>query len=246
MHIATPHLRDRRVQLGGVLLLLGAGAVAVLIALSTGPLDRGADRERGREEVQGPVVPADQLQWQYLRGGAPARVTAMAAPSEAPGILEAPVAQYRLRGRVFRARPDGYRPRAIVLHATGGGAPGSGFSTVRELHRFFARPAANAASHYAIGRDGTIARFVPDEEAAFHVATPGWNDISIGIELLNDNSGADPYPPAQLAAATRLVRWLGTRHGIPVEGVVRHRTVQPADRRDPVGFPWRAWLATLR
>jgi N-acetyl-anhydromuramyl-L-alanine amidase AmpD len=157
------------------------------------------------------------------------------------------IPQYRRNGaaRVYRDRAPGFAPAAIVMHATGGGAPGSGFRSVAQLHRYFARPGSRAASHYGIDRDGRIMQFVATGEAAFHVATPGWNDISIGIELLNDNSGTDPYPPAQVDAATRLVRWLATEYDIPLEAIVRHRDVQPADRSDPVAFPWAAWKAEL-
>ena len=186
-------------------------------------------------------------QWLELRGGSPDRVTTMARPNRRLDLRAAMLRRDRLGGRhrVHRDRPVGFTPAAIVVHATGGGEPGSGFGTLGELHRFFARPSARASSHYAIDRAGRILRMVDDDDAAFHVATAGWNDISIGIELLNDNSGAEAYPSAQLAALTQLVRTLGARYDIPVEAVVRHSTIQPEDRRDPVGFPWRSWLLSL-
>ena len=185
-------------------------------------------------------------QWIELRGGRPSTFTAMGVPDRRFDLRRQLLQRERMGGehRVHRDRPDGWRPTAIVLHATGSGEPGSGFTTLDETYRFFARPAARASAHFAIDRAGRVLQLVDVDDAAFHVATPGWNDVSIGIELLNDNSG-EPYPAAQRAALTQLVRTLGVQFGIPVEGVVRHATVQPSDRRDPVAFPWRAWLGTL-
>ncbi|MCW2955319.1 MAG: N-acetylmuramoyl-L-alanine amidase [Thermoleophilia bacterium] len=192
--------------------------------------------------------PAALLHLRVLQGGPTATTTSIAAPSTQPEVRDALVPQYRAAGsaRVYRERPAGFAPVAIVLHATGSGAPGSEFGSVDRLGSFFARPAARATSHYGVGRDGRILQFVGDEAAAFHVAARGWNDVSIGIELLNDNTGSQPFPRAQLMATTRLVRALAANYDIPLEAIVRHRDVQPADRSDPAGnFPWRAWRAAL-
>ncbi|MCC6991688.1 MAG: N-acetylmuramoyl-L-alanine amidase, partial [Acidobacteria bacterium] len=58
--------------------------------------------------------------------------------------------------------------------------------------------------HYVIGRDGQIEAGIPEELAASHAV--GWNQRSIGIELVNNGDGVDPFPPAQLAALEGLVR----------------------------------------
>ncbi|MCW2960472.1 MAG: N-acetylmuramoyl-L-alanine amidase [Thermoleophilia bacterium] len=237
-------LLDRRRTL---LLLIAALALVALLPLAT----------RSHEEPAAAITPAQlvipgldvaQLQWYVVRGGVPATSTPIAAPLREPRVRTSLVPQDRVRRgeRVFRSRPEGYDPAAIVIHATGSGAPGSAFRSVGELGRFFSRPAARAASHYGVGRGGEILRYVDDDDAAFHVATRGWNDISIGIELLNDNTGTQPFTAAQLAATSHLVRSLAVRHRIPLEGVVRHRDVQPTDRSDPArNFPWTAWRRAL-
>ncbi len=146
---------------------------------------------------------------------------------------------------LFTSRPQGYKPVAIVLHATGSGELGSEFVDLASLGAFFQRQGV-AASHYGIARDGSIAQYVDDGQAAFHVARPGWNGISIGVELLNDNSGAQPFTSAQLRAARDLVLSLGARYGIPVEAVVQHRDIQPEDRSDPAAnFPWSSFRRSL-
>lgn len=153
-------------------------------------------------------------------------------PTTMPAVTNAPV-------RNFGTRTEGLQPVAIVLHATGGGAPGSGYRTLRELHRRF-DGTVHVSAHYGIDRAGRVMRYVDDESRAWHTAARGWNDVSIGIELLNSNSGVEPFPPAQIKATQRLVRALGTRYDIPAQFVVRHRDVQPWDRSDPAGnFPWQ-------
>lgn len=172
----------------------------------------------------------------------------LTAPARLPKITRGLIPQYRDKGRarVFRPRPTGWEPVAIVLHTTGSGAPGSSLDSLARVQWFFSREAARASAHYAVDRRGRIMQLVADDQAAFHVATPGWNDISIGIELINDSSGRDPFTRRQLQSTRRLVRHLGARYDIPAGAVVRHRDVQPEDRTDPPGnFPWRTWRGSL-
>lgn len=227
------------------LLLLAAALVGVL-ALFT------LTEEVEQHAVRIPPPPQDPFsardQWVLLRGGEPERITPMARPTSRVRMRERLLPRVPAGGtkRVHRDRPPGFVPAAIVLHGTGSGQPGVDVRSLGELYRFFAKPNREASAHYAIDRSGNVMRMVADEHAAFHVARPGWNDVSIGIELFNDNSGTEPFSEAQLQATTQLVRALGTKYGIPVEGVVRHRTIQPEDRRDPANnFPWRQWISTL-
>lgn len=232
-------LPTRRALVLLLLLLAAATIVVVSVLLGRDP------REPARAPEPAPVDRA-LVQWHALRGGAPERLTPIARPDREVPVAVQLVEQYRPAGhRVYRHRPAGFEPKAIVVHATGSGEPGSGFGDARELGEFFARPTTQAASHYGVDRAGRVARYVDEEHAAFHVATPGWNDISIGIELLNDNSGRQEYPRAQLLATRRLVQAIAARHDIPLEAVVTHASVQPEDRRDPVGFPWHAWRSGL-
>jgi len=90
--------------------------------------------------------------------------------------------------------------------------------------------------HYMIDRDGTVAASVPEDRIAYHVF--GFSSRSIGIELVNDGDGRDPYPPAQIAALVDLLRDIVLRRGIRREGIKRHSDLDhallpcaPAQRR---------------
>ncbi|MCW2962477.1 MAG: N-acetylmuramoyl-L-alanine amidase [Thermoleophilia bacterium] len=131
------------------------------------------------------------------------------------------------------------------MHATGSGKAGSEFESLDALGDFFQRQGV-AASHFAVDRRGRIMQYVREDQAAFHASRPGWNGISIGIELLNDNTGSQPFPDAQVVATRQLVQYLGTRYGIAAEAVVQHRDIQPEDRSDPaVNFRWDDFTRSL-
>jgi N-acetyl-anhydromuramyl-L-alanine amidase AmpD len=168
------------------------------------------------------------------------------------------------------AKPAGHpRRRAvdvIVVHSLGGPDCQGG-------RRFYRRVDGDARSwiatfralplvsiHYVIGRDGQIEAGVPEAEAASHAV--GWNQRSIGIELVNNGDGSDPFPPAQIAALVRLVRAIRLRHpAITPERIFRHSDVdrsmfaaarhgagcaQYRRKEDPgAAFPWTAFIAAL-
>jgi N-acetyl-anhydromuramyl-L-alanine amidase AmpD len=111
-----------------------------------------------------------------------------------------------------------------------------------------------------IGRDGTVAAGISELVAASHAV--GWNQRSIGIELVNNGDGVDPFPEVQVAALRKLVREIRGRHpAVAPERVLRHsdvdRTAFPAARHgeactafrrklDPgEAFPWDAFKAAL-
>lgn len=85
--------------------------------------------------------------------------------------------------------------------------------------------------HYVIGRDGAIAQQRPDLRTAGHVSFHGVrenvNRRSIGIELVNDGDGKDPFPPAQLEAVTALVKKLSADYGLGPEDVFSHSELDP-------------------
>jgi N-acetyl-anhydromuramyl-L-alanine amidase AmpD len=70
------------------------------------------------------------------------------------------------------------------------------------------------------------------------------NDFSIGIELVNLNDGADPFPEQQLAALRELLKEIIARH--PIRHIVAHYEVAVPEGRksDPVGFD-RSWFEGL-
>ncbi|HWQ11922.1 MAG TPA: N-acetylmuramoyl-L-alanine amidase, partial [Roseiflexaceae bacterium] len=133
----------------------------------------------------------------------------------------------------------------IVIHATAGSA--------RSALAWLTNPAARVSAHYLIDKGGRIFQLVPDELAAWHAGRAAWrgetaiNEVSIGIELENANTGRDPYPPEQVDALVELVREKVRQHRILPENVVRHLDVaMPRGRkRDPAGFDWPAFRERL-
>jgi N-acetyl-anhydromuramyl-L-alanine amidase AmpD len=122
------------------------------------------------------------------------------------------------------------RTRAIdtvVIHSTGGptcdaktGKPvwiGAG-TLDEDLRNIEANPKLGV--HYMIDRDGTVRSSVPEDRIANHVFH--YSGQSIGIELINDGDGRDPFPEAQLAALVGLLKDITHRHHITREGIQRH------------------------
>jgi len=123
------------------------------------------------------------------------------------------------------------------------------------------------SGHYYVDRDGSILRFVPDERVAHH--TFGWNQRSIGIELVNlgrypawsdsrHQAFTAPYPKAQIASLVALLVHLAGRCA-SLRSIAGHedldRRLEPASddpsillprRRDPGPlFPWQEVLASV-
>ena len=155
---------------------------------------------------------------------------------------------------------------ALIIHSLGG-------PDCRDGRRFFKQIDGDAAQwaktfetlpgvsiHYVIGRDGTVVSSIPEPFAASHAI--GWNQRSIGIELVNNGDGVDPFPQPQMDALVRLSREIRQRHpAITPERIFRHSDVDrsmfsdetfgagcSAYRRklDPGdAFSWEAFKAAL-
>lgn len=170
----------------------------------------------------------------------------------------------------LEAKPGGHpRRRAIdsvIVHSLGG-------PDCRDGRRFFRAIDGDASTwmarfnrlpivsiHYVVDRGGRVEAGVPEAIAATHAT--GWNQRSIGIELVNNGDGVDPFPAAQFEALVGLVRGIRQRHaGIALARVLRHSDVDrsmfavarhgagcDAYRRklDPGdAFPWDAFKAAL-
>ncbi len=83
--------------------------------------------------------------------------------------------------------------------------------------------------HWMIDRDGTVRASVPEQQVADHVFT--YSGRSIGIELVNDGDGQDPFPPAQIDALVALLRGIvhATRPSpVPAWYGIRRRPRMPA------------------
>lgn len=134
--------------------------------------------------------------------------------------------------------------RALILHATAG--------TVASDHPIFMGhdPTRQVSIHYYILKTGEIRQYVRDADTAWHTGDSefhgytdfGCNEITIGTELENLNTGTDPYPQAQYASAVDLWRMLTRVYTIPRDWCARHLDISPGRKTDPAGFPWSQFL----
>ncbi|MBK1718226.1 N-acetylmuramoyl-L-alanine amidase [Thiocystis violacea] len=165
------------------------------------------------------------------------------------------------------AAAEARRIDLIVIHATGGPgcrngklwhAPGGSLES--NVRYFAANP--NIGYHYLIGRDGRTLAGVPESRIAHHAR--GHNPNSIGIELVNDGDGRDPFPEAQIQALLALLERLTQAHGLAPDRIKGHGELDSRDfacggRRykqkiDPGGefpgsrgnFPWSRVREALR
>jgi N-acetylmuramoyl-L-alanine amidase len=121
----------------------------------------------------------------------------------------------------------------VVIHSTGGptcdagtGKPiWVGAGTLEEnMRKIEADP--KLGIHYMIDRDGTLRASVPEDEVANHVFH--YSGRSIGIELINDGDGHDPFPDVQLASLVKLLRDIKQRRGVARDGIRRHSDLDHA------------------
>lgn len=131
------------------------------------------------------------------------------------------------------------RPQMVVLHHT---VAATFDASLLLLHT--RNDGGPVSAHYLIDRDGRTAQLVADEHAAWHAGSGAWgsfrdiNAVSIGIELVN--TGAEPFPPAQIDALLALLEDLVRRHRIRRANVVGHADVDPVRKQDPSAhFPWK-------
>jgi len=144
-------------------------------------------------------------------------------------------------------RPAGSTINCLVLHATVE-------PTTEGTMGIFLTPSRKVSSHFVVGRDGRVVQMVPIERRAWHAGpsvldgTPGVNDYSVGIEMVNLNDGKDPYTDAQIHAVAGILRFLRSRYVIPDSRVVSHASIAlPAGRKsDPVGFDFARVCALAR
>jgi N-acetyl-anhydromuramyl-L-alanine amidase AmpD len=135
--------------------------------------------------------------------------------------------------------------RGLILHATAGSAESD--------HRIFMGWESKhpVSIHYYILKTGEIRQYVREVDTAWHTGDSAWhgytdfgcNEITIGTELENLNTGSDPYPQAQYDAAVSLWReLLIPTYSIPREWCARHLDISPGRKTDPAGFPWSQFL----
>ncbi len=134
-----------------------------------------------------------------------------------------------------RRRPDDIT--AIVIHSTAN-------DSLEGVINWFNNPNAKVSAHFTIGKDGQIAQHVQDMHRAWHAGRSVWkgrnscNDYTLGIELVNLNNGADPYPDAQHQANVALCAYLAHKYNISVDDIMGHLDIAlpPGRKSDPRGY----------
>lgn len=124
-------------------------------------------------------------------------------------------------------------PLAIVQHSTGGDL------TIEDVHNTFL--ATMRSTHFAIGRDGRVAQFVPLNRGAggnccadnthdsfwdSMINTYGnLNMCTISIEHCNDGSQSLTMTPEQMDASNKLTLWLCQKFNIPSSHIKGHDSI---------------------
>lgn len=93
----------------------------------------------------------------------------------------------------------------IVIHV--------GQCSYQSIINWFRNPAARSSSHYAVGKNGSVAAMVRDEDIAWHAGNWPYNVKSIGIEHGGYVSDSFSYELYQSSA--ELVRYLVSKYKIP-------------------------------
>jgi N-acetyl-anhydromuramyl-L-alanine amidase AmpD len=155
-----------------------------------------------------------------------------------------------------RAAVDG-----IIIHAISGpscsqgrlefsGAPGDAerWKAFFDRHPFL-------GIHYVVDRDGVALASTPEDRIANHALDN--NDTTIGIELVHDGDGEEPFTARQIDGLIQLLRSIRSRYPVPVENIVGHSDVDVRTfscggrvyktKMDPgTNFPWSYVRAMLR
>lgn len=147
-------------------------------------------------------------------------------------------------------RPAGSVIDTIVVHDTE--TPGVREATT--IVNWFKNPRSKVSAHYIIGKRGELIQCVPDEKRAWHAGPSKLdnrekvNDFSIGIELVNAQTGTDPFTEEQYQTLALLTADLVLRHQIPLTRVVGHRHVTnyPKLKKDPAdNFDWARYFSDV-
>ncbi|HTI15125.1 MAG TPA: peptidoglycan recognition family protein [Dictyobacter sp.] len=151
----------------------------------------------------------------------------------------------------------GHSPRYVIVHGT------AGFTSAEEVGYYFQQ--ADVATHYTIGRDGTIVQSVREHDGAWGNGgvtdghDPWWdtainpNYLTLSIEHVKpsrDNS--DELTPLQKQLSFQLIQHICLRHTIPMRqadasgGITGHYSMDPVHRNFcPGPYPWAELFAFL-
>lgn len=159
---------------------------------------------------------------------------------------------YEIDNEKYIAKGKNERIQFIILHYTAT----TNEISIKEL------TSERVSSHYLIlsGDDKKIYNLVPDNERAWHAGVSSFrgknnlNDISIGIEIVNDGIYKEyrNYPTynlyehyvdfeeTQIKKIAQLVKDLSIKYKIPARNILAHSDIAPSRKRDPgAKFPWK-------
>lgn len=149
----------------------------------------------------------------------------------------------------------------VIIHAISGptcshgklefsGAPGDAerWKTFFDRHPFL-------GIHYVVDREGVTLSSTPEDRAANHALDH--NDTTIGIELVHDGDGQEPFNAGQIEALIRLLKAIRSRLDIPIANIRGHSDIDERTfvcggavhktKMDPgANFPWARVRAALR
>lgn len=132
--------------------------------------------------------------------------TAQSANTDYPRAVWHPAAS---RNYTNSNRETSYNIRKIVIHV----AEGSYSGTIN----WFGNRAAEASSHYVVGRRGRVAQCVRDEDIAWHAGWWKTNTRSIGIEHAGYTKYSGWFTDKMYHASARLSAWCCKKYEIPVD-----------------------------
>ena len=136
--------------------------------------------------------------------------------------------------------------RALVVHATAGASTSGAVSVMTDGRASFhwVVPDENEPAH-----GHSVYATAPEARAAWHVryqcshadvcgGAKGLNQLSLGVEIVNTQTGDDPFSPWQIEATAQIVRYAWAKYP-NLRHVVSHARLDPARRTDPgADFPW--------
>jgi LysM repeat protein len=167
-------------------------------------------------------------------GDLPPAPSPRAAPEVRPELPAGLEIEY-IQSPHYNERPPDARIWAIVVHATAN-------DSLNGVIEWFTNPQSLVSAHYNIDKDGRVVQMAREEQRAWHAGKSQWkgiesvNDFSIGIELVNRNDGADPYPEEQYQVCLKLCKYLVAKYGIQAEDIMSHRAISLTGKTDPAGF----------
>jgi N-acetylmuramoyl-L-alanine amidase len=143
----------------------------------------------------------------------------------------------------------------IVIHTIGGPSCSDAgevvFRPVRKDAKFWRKwleKEQGKGIHYVVDREGVALASIPEQQIAPHVV--GHNKTSIGIELVNNGDGVDPFPAAQIDALVTLLCDIAARNSLGASDIKAHADLDKKTkicggkeyrrRVDPGAlFPWQ-------